>query len=146
MGINDTTTQTHSGGCKCLEAIYHNSTTSTHSNSTVAKKRPWAEKLTSVPKRGSGSRFLLLAVRKSREPGNEARGRGLRPLNDKMFTATRCSRSKYNFLTTSGFEVGSRWQQNSEQHHVTVSMASLRCARSALATSVYAKMACSNLR
>ena len=33
--------------------------------------------------------------------------------------------------------------KNSKQHHVTVSMASLRCPRTALATSVYAKMACS---
>ena len=71
--------------------------------------------------------FLLLAVRKSREPGNEARGRGLRLLNDEMFTATRCPRSKYNLLTTSGFEVGSRWQQNSERHHVTVSRHGLAC-------------------
>ena len=77
MGINDTTTQTHTevGAIKCLEAIYHNSTTSTY-NSTFAKERPWAEQLTSLPKRGSGSSFLLLAVRKSREAGNEARGRG----------------------------------------------------------------------
>ena len=49
-------TNTHSGGCKCLEAIYHNSTTSTY-NSTLAKERLWAEQLTSPPKRGSGSSF-----------------------------------------------------------------------------------------
>ena len=37
----------HSGGCKCLEAIYRNSTTSTYS-STLTKERPWAEQLTSL--------------------------------------------------------------------------------------------------
>ena len=54
MGINDTTTHKHTAVGASVYRPYI--ITVSH----LVKERPWAEQLTSLPKRGSGSSFLFL--------------------------------------------------------------------------------------